>query len=324
VTGVTEGPYALGRLADRGRVFPALVLPGDRVADLSAEFASMQEILARWDDVEAGLAELATQPPAEPRSIDGLRVLPPVEPRQILQSGANYHRHVVELAVDRGIGREPGMSAEEHRANVVRMMDERVAHGEPYIFLGAVSALAGPYDDVVLPARGDEHDWELELAAVIGRGGRDIPPERALDHVAGYTICNDVTTRDLVQRPDLGAIGSDWLRSKNSPTFLPTGPWLVPARFVQDPMHLQIRLALNGEVMQDESTADMIFDVARLVSYASERVELLPGDLLLTGSPAGNGTHWNRFLQDGDVMEGSITGLGLQRNRCRSGAGAAG
>jgi 2-keto-4-pentenoate hydratase/2-oxohepta-3-ene-1,7-dioic acid hydratase in catechol pathway len=202
------------------------------------------------------------------------------------------------------------------------MMDERVAHGEPYIFLGAVSALAGAYDDVVLPPRGEEHDWELELAAVIGRGGRDIAREDALDHVAGYTICNDLTTRDLVHRPDLAAIGSDWVRGKNSPTFLPTGPWLVPSRFVGDPMSLRIRLELNGAVMQDESTADMIFDVARLVSYASERVELLPGDLLLTGSPAGNGTRWNRFLRDGDVMEGTITGLGTQRNRCRSAVGA--
>ncbi|HTZ06445.1 MAG TPA: fumarylacetoacetate hydrolase family protein [Gaiellaceae bacterium] len=314
---VADGQFALGRFADGGRVFPGLVLAGERVADLSAAFASMHEILERWDEVEGRLEELG----AEPRGLDGLRVLPPVEPRQILQSGANYHRHVVELAVDQGIGREPGMTIEVHRANVIRMMDERVAHGEPYVFLGAVSALAGAYDDVVLPARGEQHDWELELAAVIGRGGRDVPRDRALEHVAGYTICNDITTRDLVHRPDLGPIGSDWVRAKNSPTFLPTGPWLVPARFVPDPMNLQIRLELNGEVMQDESTADMIFDVAQLVSYASERVELLPGDLLLTGSPAGNGTHWNRFLRDGDVMEGSITGLGAQRNRCRGAAG---
>ena len=104
--------------------------------------------------------------------------------------------------------------------------------------------------------------------------------------------------------------------SKNSPTFLPTGPWIVPAMFVHDPLALQITLKLNGQVMQDESTADMIFDVAKIVSYASHRVQLLPGDLVLTGSPAGNGTHWNRFLNDGDVMEGEITGLGRQRNRC--------
>jgi 2-keto-4-pentenoate hydratase/2-oxohepta-3-ene-1,7-dioic acid hydratase in catechol pathway len=315
---VTAEQYALGTFADDRGVFPGLVLPGERVADLSSAFPSTRAILESWDESAHRLDELAAEPPAEPQSLDGLRVLPPVEPCQILQSGANYHRHVVELAVDKGIGREPGMTIEEHRANVVQMMDERVAHGEPYIFLGAVSALAGPYDDVVLPSRGEEHDWELELAVVIGRRGRDVPRDHALEHVAGYTICNDVTTRDLVQRPDLAAIGSDWVRSKNSPTFLPTGPWLVPARFVPDPMSLQIRLALNGRLMQDESTADMIFDVARLVSYASERVELLPGDLLLTGSPAGNGTRWNRFLRDGDVMEGSITGLGVQRNRCRS------
>jgi 2-keto-4-pentenoate hydratase/2-oxohepta-3-ene-1,7-dioic acid hydratase in catechol pathway len=314
--------YALGTFADDRGVFPGLVLRGERVADLSGVFPSTRAIVEDWDENAHRLDELAANPPAEPRSLDGLRVLPPVEPRQILQSGANYHRHVVELAVDKGIGREPGMTLEEHRASVVRMMDERVAHGEPYIFLGAVSALAGAYDDVVLPPRGEEHDWELELAAVIGRGGRDIAREDALDHVAGYTICNDLTTRDLVHRPDLAAIGSDWVRGKNSPTFLPTGPWLVPARFVGDPMGLRIRLELNGAVMQDESTADMIFDVARLVSYASERVELLPGDLLLTGSPAGNGTRWNRFLRDGDVMEGTITGLGTQRNRCRSAVGA--
>jgi 2-keto-4-pentenoate hydratase/2-oxohepta-3-ene-1,7-dioic acid hydratase in catechol pathway len=197
------------------------------------------------------------------------------------------------------------------------MMAERIANGTPYVFLGAPSAICGPYDDVLLPPASAEHDWELELAAVIGRGGRNVPEERALDHVAAYTICNDLTSRDLVHRPDLGPIGSDWLRSKNSPTFLPTGPWLVPAGLVPDPQALQITLRLNGEVMQDESTADMIFGVARLVSYVSETVGLYPGDLLLTGSPSGNGTHYGRFLQDGDVMEGEITGLGVQRNRCR-------
>lgn len=138
----------------------------------------------------------------------------------------------------------------------------------------------------------------------------------ALDHVAGYTIANDLTTRDLVRRTDLGAIGTDWMRSKNAPTFLPLGPWIVPAPFVADPMNLRIVLKLNGNVMQDESTSDMIFGVAQLVSYASSIVELRPSDLLLTGSPAGNGTHYNRFLRPGDVMDAEITGLGRQLNRC--------
>ena len=133
--------------------------------------------------------------------------------------------------------------------------------------------------------------------------------------IAGYTIANDLSTRDLIYRPDLKAIGTDWLRAKNAPTFLPLGPWIVPAQFV-DPSDLRITLRHNGDVMQDESTTDMIFGVERLRDYAHERMRLFTGDLLLTGSPAGNGMHWNRFLQEGDVVESTITGLGVQRNRC--------
>ena len=307
--------FALGTFSDGGRVFPGLVLEESRVVDVSAQFGSTREILERWDSAVGRLAQLAERGGDGALRLDSLRVLPPVRPSQILQSGANYHKHVVELIVDQGIGREPGQTDEEFRAQAERLMDERAASGEPYIFLGADSALAGPYDDVVLPRRGERHDWELELAAVIGRRARYVGEEHALGHVAGYTIANDLTTRDLVHRPDLGAIGSDWVRGKNAPTFLPTGPWIVPTQFVDDPMSLRITLRLNGETMQDESTADMIFDVARLVSYASSLVELRPGDLLLTGSPAGNGTHYDRFLRAGDVIDAEITGLGRQRNR---------
>jgi 2-keto-4-pentenoate hydratase/2-oxohepta-3-ene-1,7-dioic acid hydratase in catechol pathway len=208
------------------------------------------------------------------------------------------------------------MSREEAQALGAKLMDERVAIGEPYIFLGAASAVSGPYDDVVLPRRGEQHDWELELAAVIGIGGRQIPKEQALSHVAGYTIANDLTTRDLVYRPDLKAIGTDWLRAKNAPTFLPLGPWIVPAKFIHDPQSLAITLSVDGQLMQDATTADMIFDVATLVSYASSLVTLHPGDVILTGSPAGNGMHHRRFLKPGDVIEASITGLGAQRNLC--------
>lgn len=314
---IPDGQFALGTFAaNDGPAFPGLVLPGDRVADLSGRYADTRAIFERWDDALPSLAELAA---AGPESLDlaGLRALPPVVPRQILQSGANYHRHVVELAVDNRIGMREGMTLEELRSEAEQMMRERAETGEPYIFQGAVSALCGAYDDVILPRRGEQHDWELELACVIGRRGRYVPPEQAPEWVAGYTICNDLTTRDLFARHDMKVIGSDWVRCKNAPTFLPTGPYVVPRAFVPDPQDLRIRLSLNGQVMQDESTSDMIFDVARLVSYASSVVELLPGDLLLTGSPAGNGTHYNRFLGEGDVMEAEVTGLGTQRNRCR-------
>ncbi len=316
------GQFALGTFAAGDRVVPGLALSGDRVQDLSTRFSSTREILERWDETLPLLAELADDP-GETLDLATLRVLPPVEPRQILQSGANYHRHVVELAVDNRIGLKEGQTLEELRAETEEMMRERAETGEPYIFQGAVSALCGAYDDVILPVRGEQHDWELELACVIGRRGRHVPRERALEWVAGYTICNDLTTRDLFARPEMKVIGSDWVRCKNAPTFLPTGPYLVPRRSVADPQDLRIRLALNGDVMQDESTADMVFDVARLVAYASSVVELLPGDLLLTGSPAGNGTHYGRFLTEGDVMEASITRLGTQRNRCRREASVA-
>ncbi len=168
----------------------------------------------------------------------------------------------------------------------------------------------------MLPRDSEQHDWELELAAVIGRPARRVTRDEALDAIAGYTICNDVTTRDALIRTDARGLGLDWLAGKCAPTFLPTGPLLVPAAHAGDPMALQITLKVNGRTMQDESTADMLFDVAALIAHISEVAELRPGDLVLTGSPAGNGAHHGVFLQPGDVMEGAITGLGVQRNRC--------
>jgi 2,4-diketo-3-deoxy-L-fuconate hydrolase len=159
------------------------------------------------------------------------------------------------------------------------------------------------------------HDWELELAVVIGREAFQVSRDQAMDHVAGYTIVNDVTTRDLVFRKDMKEIGTDWFRSKNSPGFLPTGPFLVPAAYV-DAGDLAITLDLNGQRMQDGRTDDLLFDIPALISTASQTLPLLPGDLLLTGSPPGNGQHWRRFLRDGDVMTGSIEGLGTQTVRC--------
>ncbi|MEV1000705.1 fumarylacetoacetate hydrolase family protein [Nonomuraea sp. NPDC050202] len=304
------GPFALGTFsAGAGPRFPGLVA-GDRVLDLSAHAPTTRALLERWDDVLPLLHEAA----GEWRPLDELRVHAPVEPRQILQSGANYRTHVIDLAV----AHEPanGRPAEQVRAEVAAMMDRRVAEDQPYVFIGLPSSVTGPYDDVVIPSWCTKPDWELELAAVIGRPAFRVSQDAALTHVAAYTIANDVTARELVFRRDMPEIGTDWLRAKNAPTFTPLGPYLVPAAFL-DPGDLQVTLKLNGEVMQDESTKDMIFDVARLVSYASQTVELLPGDLVLTGSPAGNGLHHGRLLRDGDVMEGTITGLGTQRNRCR-------
>ncbi|WP_043619152.1 fumarylacetoacetate hydrolase family protein [Nonomuraea candida] len=309
------GPFALGTFsAGSGPAFPGLVT-GDRVLDLSVHAPTTRALLERWDDVLPLLHAAAASTAGEWLPLAELRVHAPVEPRQIFQSGANYRTHVIDLAV----AHEPagGRPAGQVRAEVAAMMDRRAAEDRPYVFIGLPSSVTGPYDDVVIPSWCTKPDWELELAAVIGRPAFRMDPENALDHVAAYTIANDVTAREVVFRRDMPEIGTDWLRAKGAPTFTPLGPYLVPAAFVGDPGDLQVTLRLNGEVMQDESTKDMIFDVARLVSYVSRTVELLPGDLVLTGSPAGNGLHHGRLLRDGDVMEGTITGLGAQRNRCR-------
>ncbi|MFI9345238.1 fumarylacetoacetate hydrolase family protein [Streptomyces sp. NPDC052773] len=314
------GPFALATLsAPDGPAFPALVTPDARVLDLRVALAderlTTRSLLEDWEAALPRLRTLAGESGPDHAPLAGFRVHAPVEPRQVFQSGANYRQHVIDLHVAH---RAPGddRPEAERRAEAAEIMDRRAAEDLPYVFIGLPSAITGPYDDVVLPAWAQQPDWELELAVVIGRPAHRVGVEEALDHVAGYTIANDLTDRATVFRRDMPQIGTDWLRSKNAPGFTPLGPWIVPTESVGAPGDLRVTLKLNGDTMQDESTKDMIFNVARIVSYASETARLLPGDLVLTGSPAGNGMHWGRLLRDGDVMEGSITGLGTQRTRC--------
>lgn len=319
----TPAPFRLGTFADRSGAELAGLVVGERVADLTEAFGrpvSLRDLLERWDEALPELQRLAdsARPELLRHGLDGLRALPPVRPPgQVFQSGANYRKHVLDLldGAERRGDASDGLSAGE-RAGARRQLDERSLNGAPFVFLGSPHAIVGADDEVILPHDRRQHDWELELAAVIGRPARRVPRERALDVVAGYTICNDVTSRDALSRPDGGTLGLDWLAGKNAPTFLPTGPFLVPACHVGDPMALRVTLRVNGRVMQDESTADMIFDVARVIEHISHVAELRPGDLVLTGSPAGNGASHGVFLRPGDVMEGEITGLGRQRNSC--------
>lgn len=310
---MTQTPYALIRFRSPGtdEIQTGLVA-NNRVLAIHEDINSLIE---NWDASENRLDDLAlTLGESNGLSLDEVEVLAPVQPTQILQTGANYRKHVIDLAVSH---RNEGEDEEEVRAKSAEVMDRRAAHGTPYFFIGLPTAIASATEDLTLPYYSKAHDWELELAAVIGKKAFRISPEDALECVFGYTMVNDITTRDLVFCKDMPAIGSDWYRAKNAPGFLPTGPLLVPSKFFGDPQNVQVTLKLNGQVMQDESTSDMIFGVAKLVSEASQNMPLLPGDLVLTGSPSGNGQHWGRLLQDGDVMEGTITGLGTQLVRCR-------
>ncbi|WP_439891166.1 fumarylacetoacetate hydrolase family protein [Ralstonia sp. 25C] len=321
--------YALGTFSGQpGERFAGLVID-NRVAALNdlAQGSSALEplrntsvltLLDRWANILPLLDQVAEAPRSGVHwfALEEVQTHAPVDlPRQVFCTGANYRKHVVDLTVDSKIGPE-GLDEAGLRAWAENMMDARVANGDPYVFTKPVSAISGPFDDLVLPPTTTKPDWELELAVVIGRGGYQIPVERAMEHVAGFTIVNDISARDLIPRTDYKMLGTDWLRSKGQPGFLPMGPYLVPRQFVPDPHTLALRLSVSGQVMQNETTADMLFGIERQIEYISRYSRLLPGDVICTGSPAGNGTHYNRFLREGDVMEACIEGLGTQRQLC--------
>jgi len=181
---------------------------------------------------------------------------------------------------------------------------------EPIIFSKATSCLQGPDDPVMLPRDSRKTDWEVELGVVIGSRARYVPQGRALEHVAGYCVVNDVSEGEFQMER-----GSQWDKGKGCDTFGPVGPWLVTSDEVRDPQNLAMWLDVNGQRLQTGNTQTMIFGVATLVSYVSEFMTLMPGDIITTGTPPGVGAAMNppRFLRDGDVVSLGIEGLGQQR-----------
>ncbi|HEX3803484.1 MAG TPA: fumarylacetoacetate hydrolase family protein [Solirubrobacteraceae bacterium] len=309
--------YGIGTFARLdGESFPGIVVDG-RITDLRGSFgerASVLSILGDWERSLPRLDELAGQRAGE-LELAHLTVLPPINPPGAFMCAAvNYRMHIIEMRTANAIAQ--GLDGEVAKAEATAAMDERAANGIPFMFAGWPGAVIGACDDVIIPDdSGQKHDWELELAIVIGRHARCVSQDEALDYVAGYTILNDLSTRDRMHRTDLRL--TDFMATKMRPTFKPIGPWITPKQFVEDPQDLRITLTLNGESMQDDTTADMIFKVPRLVEYASAIADLRPGDMIATGSPSGNAQHHGgRFLRPGDVIEAEIEGLGVQRNVC--------
>ena len=186
---------------------------------------------------------------------------------------------------------------------------------EPIIFSKAASALHGPNDDVVIPRDSVKSDWEVELGVVIGAVCEHVSEADALSKVAGYCVINDLSEREFqIER------GGQWIKGKSAPTFGPAGPMLVTADEIPDPQALKVWLKLNGQTVQSETTGDMIFSVAEIISYMSRFMRLVPGDIIATGTPSGVGMGMKpqRFLRDGDVMELGIDGLGTQKQTARA------
>jgi 2-keto-4-pentenoate hydratase/2-oxohepta-3-ene-1,7-dioic acid hydratase in catechol pathway len=181
---------------------------------------------------------------------------------------------------------------------------------EPIIFSKASSALSGAFDPVIIPRNSSKGDWEVELGVVIGKRALYVSEDDALDHVAAYCTVNDVSERAFQLERQ-----GQWIKGKSAPTFGPVGPYLVTADEVPDPQRLRVSLDLNGERVQDSNTDDMIFTVRQIISHMSQFMELMPGDIIATGTPSGVGMGMKpqRFLKPGDVMEVEVEGLGRQR-----------
>ncbi|MYQ30438.1 fumarylacetoacetate hydrolase family protein [Streptomyces sp. SID4956] len=315
VTGLVQGTFGIGTFAAGHRIFPALVRPDGGAVDVSERFHDTHAVFDDWPAAFAVLSRTAADAPST-HHLDDLRPLPPLAHPNVLCAGANYKRHVAEMLTRNRFNqhnRLPGEDDEAFFARNLAMMDTRAREGTPFLWTSLHSALAGAGDDITLPHVGVQHDWELEIGAVIGRTARNASLEEARELIAGYVMVDDLGSVDLFRRTDI-PWGYDWI-AKHQPGFKPCGPFVVPAPFV-DVDRVRITLKVNGATMQDWPASDMVFDLPSLVAYASERVRLLPGDIVTAGSPPGNGAHHGRFLTPGDLVEGEITGLGRQHNRC--------
>lgn len=218
-------------------------------------------------------------------NLDEVEIGPPVpNPRKIVCLGLNYREHASELQMD-----TPGV---------------------PTLFAKFRNAISGPASPIVLPKISEQIDYEGELAVVIGKKCKEVPESEALSCIAGYTIMNDVSARDLQMQT------SQWTAGKTLDTFAPTGPGIVPASYIPDPQTLQITTRVNGTILQSGNTRDMIFSVARTVAFLSSLMTLEPGDLIATGTPSGVGFKRQPqvFLKAGDVVEVEIERIGMMRN----------
>jgi 2,4-diketo-3-deoxy-L-fuconate hydrolase len=275
------------RLGEAGKEKPGVLLNDGARVDVSSIVSDYDEeffgdggfsVLQRW---------LERNKAAAPRVSAATRLGPPIcRPSKIICIGANYREHVVESGAE--------------------------VPQEPVVFMKATSSLAGPNDPVVIPKNAEKLDWEVELAVIIGKKAAYVAKKRALEFVAGYALHNDYSERSFqLER------GGQWVKGKSADTFAPVGPFLTTRDEIPDPSNLTMWLKVNNELRQNSNTSRMIFDVPTLVSYVSEFMTLLPGDVISTGTPAGVGLGMRppQYLKPGDVVDLGIEGLGESQQK---------
>ena len=273
------------------------------------ELVGVSALLERWDETLPLLEAVAHGPRDDARVgslADAALAAPLPTPGSVFCAAANFRDHMLAMANKLGIAPEP----DPHELDVT-----------PYHFVKpSRQCVVGPDASVALPGYARHVDWEVELVAVIGRTARDVRVEDALSHVAGYTIGNDLSVRDrrYMKRPNVpdgSLFRTDFLGMKGFDGSCPIGPWIVPASLLPDPQLLRMGLDVDGEVRQDSSTAPMIFSVAEQIAHLSRHLTLYPGDLVLTGTPAGTGAESDTFLHAGQHVVAWIEGIGELRTR---------
>jgi 2-keto-4-pentenoate hydratase/2-oxohepta-3-ene-1,7-dioic acid hydratase in catechol pathway len=282
---------------DAGNGPRAGIVVGERLIDVADAtgnnaYATTLGVLRDWKATQTALANLAQDPVTASTPFDWKTLRAPVPlPGAIYCAGANYADHVKEMAAKQNRDPEP---------------DPHTLGLKPWHFIKSSHAVVGPHSAVPIPSTSKQMDWEVELAAVIGVKAKNLTPENALACVAGYTVANDLSARDLGWRPPMPQTSpfySDWLAHKSFDGSCPIGPWIVPARDIKDVQNLGIRLWVNGKLHQDSNTSQMIFTLVEQLVQISLRITLHPGDLVLTGTPAGVGAGKGEFLKAGDSLE---------------------
>ncbi len=286
---------------------PGILVEGNNVVDLREALpdtpwtTSTLAVLNAWDDALPALHALAGAPRGMLLPLASVRLLAPIYyPPAIYCTGANYMAHAEEMSAE-GAGVDKATT-------------------QPYLFLkSAQHCMIGPNEAIQLPNTSKKVDWEAECAVVIGKKGRNISVADAMKHVAGYTIMNDVSARDLSRRPDWPRWGIDWFGHKNFETAAPMGPWITPADQVPDITQCRLQLWVNQEKMQDTLVDKLIFNIAELIEYLSRRMTLLPGDVIATGTPSGVGRPRGIFLKAGDKVRVELDCVGVLENPVEEG-----
>jgi 2,4-diketo-3-deoxy-L-fuconate hydrolase len=273
------------RFGERGKERPGVLLSEGSRVDASGFGSDYNESFFENDGIAALRGWLEKSGGAAPRVDSSVRLGPPVSrPSKIICIGANFHQHAIESGLE--------------------------IPKEPVVFFKSTTSLVGPNDDVIIPRNAEKVDWEVELAVVVGKKASYVPKDRIFDYIAGYVLHNDYSERSFqLER------GGQWVKGKSADTFAPLGPFLATRDEIPEPGRLNMWLKVNGKVMQKSSTSDMIFDVATVVSYLTEFMTLLPGDVISTGTPAGValGMRPPKYLKPGDVVELGVDGLGDSR-----------